>query len=428
MQSKKLPLRAKTVFAIFVTLLLASIVVAAQTQATKFKVLHTFHGKDGAIPAGLLARDSVGNLYGTTGRGGDAKGLCVSFFPGCGTAFKLSQSGKLLWSHSFNFTDGGEPLAGLMRDSAGNLYGTTVMGGDTKCYQYGCGTVFKLDSAGKEKVLQKFSRGDDGEFPEALLARDTAGNLYGTTYDTPGTIFKVDATGNLTVLYTFTGYADGCTPYAGVILDASGNLYGAAESGGSGYCGYGDGVIFELDTTRHLTVLHTFGGGDGAEPDSVLLFDKSGNLYGTTFYGGSSNVCQNGCGTAFKLAPNDDGTWAESVLHSFCSAEACADGLFPERGPLAMDAAGNLYGTTGNGGTNGCGGYGCGVVYKLDTSARETVLYRFTGGTDGAGPFSGVTMDTTGGLYGVAPNGGDSRCAVNSGSGCGTVFELIPKK
>jgi uncharacterized repeat protein (TIGR03803 family) len=425
MQSQKSHPAEKAIRAIGLALLL-TLAIAAPTQAQnyKFKVLHTFHGKDGALPAGLLARDSAGNLYGTTSGGGTGKGLCASFFLGCGTAFKLNASGKLLWSHSFNFTNGADPLAGLNRDSAGSLFGTAVVGGDTKCNQYGCGTVFELDSTGKEKILHEFN-GSDGEFPEALLARDAAGNLYGTTYSTPGNIFKIDTTGKLTVLYTFTGYADGCSPYPGVILDASGNLYGVADGGSSGFCD-GDGVIFELDTVGNVTVLHTFNGSDGADPDSALLFDATGNLYGTTFYGGSSNVCQGGCGTVFKLAPNGNGTWTESVLYSFCSAGGCADGLFPERGPLAIDTAGNLYGTTGNGGTNGCGGYGCGVVYKLDGGGQETVLYKFTGGKDGGGPFPGVVMDKAGNLYGVAGRYGDTGCKDGDGQGCGAVFKLSP--
>jgi uncharacterized repeat protein (TIGR03803 family) len=417
----------KAFFAICLALLLTLVIIAqpAQAQNYKFKVLHTFHGKDGAIPAGLLARDSAGNLYGTTSGGGTGKGLCASFFLGCGTAFKLNANGKLLWSHSFNFTNGADPLAGLNRDSAGSLYGTAVVGGDTKCNQYGCGTVFELDPTGKEKILHKF-KGGDGMFPEGVLAKDSAGNLYGTTQAGGlGNIFKIDRMGSVTVLYTFTGEADGCYPI-GLILDGSDNLYGVTTGGGSASCGSGYGVVFELDAAGKFSVLHTFGGGDGAMPDSILLFDSVGNLYGTTNAGGDSGTCQGGCGTVFKLAPNENGTWTESVLYSFCSAGGCADGLFPERGPLAIDAAGNLYGTTGNGGTDGCGGYGCGVVYRLDPSEQETVLYKFTGGKDGAGPFPGVVMDQDSNLYGVAARYGDTGCKDGDGQGCGVVFKLSP--
>jgi uncharacterized repeat protein (TIGR03803 family) len=424
MRSNKPFSAGKLAFVIFITLLLASAVVPTQVQARKFKVLHTFHGKDGAIPAGLLARDPAGNLYGTTTGGGTGKGLCASFFLGCGTAFKLNAGGKLLWSHSFNLRNGADPVAGMTRDSAGHLYGTTVLGGDTTCYQYGCGTVFELDSAGKGRVLHKFT-GGDGMFPEPLLARDVAGNLYGTTSVPLGNVFKIDTAGKLSVLYTFMGEADGCYP-VGLILDKRGNLYGVTTGGGSAPCGSGDGVVFELDAGGNFSVLHTFGGTDGASPDSILLFDAAGNLYGTTIYGGSSSTCQGGCGTVFKLAPNGNGTWTESVLHSFCSAGGCADGLYPARGPLAMDAAGNLYGTTELGGAHSCGGYGCGVVYKLDPGGQETVLYSFAGGKDGAGPSPGVVMDKTDNLYGVAGRYGDTGCKDGDGQGCGVVFELSP--
>jgi len=424
MRSKKPFSAGSPTFAIFITLLLSTAIAPAQLQAQKFKVLHTFHGPDGANPFGLLARDASGNLYGTTANGGDGKGLCVSFFYGCGTAFKLAPSGKELWVHSFNLKDGEGPLAGMTLSPSGNLYGTTYLGGDTKCYQYGCGTVFELDKAGNgEKVLHKFTGGADGMDLEPLLARDAAGNLYGTTVPL-GNIFKIDTAGKLTVLYTFTGYADGCYPYAGVILDAAGNLYGATAAGGSGFCDYGDGVVFELDTGGGLTVLHTFGGGDGANPGSVLVFDSAGNLYGTTLNGGTG-CGGGGCGTVFKLSPNGNGTWAESVLHSFCSLSGCADGDAPYRGPLAIDAAGNLYGTAYFGGSHPCAGGGCGLVYKLDASGRETVLYDFTGGKDGAYPFPGVVMDKAGNLYGVSPLGGDSACPINRGRGCGVVFKII---
>jgi len=426
MQSKKSCSAAKSTFLIVAMFLLASAVVPAQTQATKFRVLHTFRGPDGALPDGLLARDPAGNLYGTTSGGGTGKGLCASFFLGCGTAFKLNAGGKLLWSHSFNLRNGADPVAGMTRGPAGHLYGTTVLGGDTTCYQYGCGTVFELDSMGKGKVLHEFN-GSDGMFPEPLLARDAAGNLYGTTLVGLGNIFKIDTAGKVTVLYTFTGYSDGCYPKAGVILDAAGNLFGTAEGGGSGFCDYGDGVVFELDTSGSLTVLHTFGGGDGANPGSVLAFDPAGNLYGTTIYGGSSNTCQGGCGTVFKLAPSGNGTWTESVLHSFCSLDGCDDGWYPGEGPLAIDAAGSLYGVAGLGGANQCfQGGGCGIVYRLDASGHETVLYNFAGGKDGAGPAAGVVMDKAGNLYGVAGRYGDTGCKDGDGYGCGVVFKLTP--
>jgi uncharacterized repeat protein (TIGR03803 family) len=421
MQSKKSFSAGKPTFVIFMTLMLVSAIVPTQAQAQKFKVLHTFHGANGAGPEGQLVRDAAGDIYGTASAGG--AGICDGGHD-CGTAFKLDKTGKQVWQHNFAGKNGFGPSAGLLRDAAGSLYGTTVFGGNTRCSSLGCGTVFKLDSGGGETVLHKFTgTNGDGFFPEPLLARDDVGNLYGTTSDGGGLgmIFKIDKTGKETVLYDFTGGSDGCFPDPGVILDTAGNLYGVAFQGGAGFCNSGYGVVFELDTSGELTVLHTFGGGDGAYPNSVLLFDSSGNLYGTTKAGGSSTVCGGGCGTVFELSPQPEGSWTESVLYSFCSLSSCADGEEPFKGPLIRDAAGNLYGTAYFGGT-----YDDGVVFKLDATGKETILHTFTGGADGAGPAAGVIVDKAGNLYGTTAFGGDRNCALGNGAGCGVVFKLIP--
>jgi uncharacterized repeat protein (TIGR03803 family) len=427
MRSKKPSSATKANLVIFITLLLASAIVPPQAQAQKFKVLHTFHGApgDGYGPLGVLVRDGAGNLYGTTGSGGGGRGLCTNY-GGCGTAFKLDKTGKKVSMHSFTFPKGWYPEAGLLRDKTGDLYGTTAMGGDTSCYSSGCGTVFKLDKTGKEIVLHKFTGTPDGMFPgQPLLVEDRSGNLYGTTsvggaYGA-GTIFRVDKAGKETGLYSFTGYADGCFPDAGVILDATGNLYGVALQGGIAFCNSGYGTVFELDTTGKFTVLHTFDVGDGAYPGSALLLDGAGNLYGTTVAGGDSFVCgSTGCGTVFKLRPQSGGGWTETVLYSFCSLGGCTDGQEPGTGPLAVDEAGNLYGTTYFGGTSRCGGSGCGVVFKLDTSGKEAVIHDFSGGSDGAYPTAGVILDRTGNLYGTATSGGDPKCH----QGCGTLFRI----
>jgi uncharacterized repeat protein (TIGR03803 family) len=407
---------------------LASIVVPTQAQAQTFKVLHTFHGKDGDAPVGQLVRDKAGNFYGTTTAGGTGK--CQI---GCGTAFKMNEAGKIIWTHSFNGANGWQPLAGLLRDAGGNLFGTTGLGGDLKCIPpYGCGTVFKLDNVGKkETVLHRFTDRPDGEGPEPLLVQDPGGNLYGTTWsggeNEAGTVFKINTAGKETILYSFTGGSDGCGPYPGVILDSAGNLYGTTLIGGAGFGNSGYGVVFKVDASGNETVLHTFGGSDGANPDSVLLFAPEGNLYGMTQNGGSSEVCDGGCGTVFELSPQNGG-WSETVLYSFCSLSDCADGLQPVRGPLVRDAAGNLYGTTDDGGNyRYCNGDGCGVVFKLDPAGKETVLHNFTGGADGSGPFAGLTIDSVGILYGAAISGGDLKCLDNkNGYGCGVVFKIIP--
>jgi len=427
MQSKKPCYAAKAVFAIFVTFLIASVAIQS-AQAQTFKVFHTFHGKDGAAPVGQLVRDRAGNLYGTTVLGGTGK--CQG---GCGAAFKMNKSGKMVWVHSFNGANGRQPLAGLLRDVAGNLFGTTADGGriNNHICSIGCGVMFKLDKAGRETVLHRFTgRPPDGYFPESLLVEDSAGNLYGTTItggtNGAGTVFELDAAGKETILYSFTGGPDGCGPDPGVILDAAGNLYGVTSGGGDAGCN-GDGVAFKVDTAGNETVLHTFGGPDGSGPDSVLLFDSQGNLYGTTAIGGSSANChyEGGCGTIFELSPQN-GSWSETVLYNFCSLSGCTDGQEPLRGPLVRDATGNLYGTTYFGGNvNLCNG-SCGVVFKLDAAGKETVLHTFTGGKDGAFPWGGLSAGPAGSLYGAAQVGGDLECKAGNGQGCGTVFKITP--
>lgn len=420
---------ANSSLAILVTLLVASTIAAQPAQAQTFKVLHTFYGPNGADPAGVLVRDAAGNLYGTTEAGGNGK--CSK--EGCGTVFKLDSTGKQVWLHDFNGANGFSPSAGLLSDIAGNLLGTTVDGGkNTKVcggvQGGGCGVVFKLDETGKETALYKFPGIPNGWSPEALLVKDPAGYVYGTTYQGGpsnfGTVFKIDKSGKETVLYTFTGGSDGCFPYPGVVLDSAGNLYGVTSQGGVGFCNGGYGVVFKVDSSGNETVLHTFEVADGANPDSVLLFDSQGNIYGTTANGGSSLGCGNsGCGTVFKLSPGGDG-WTEAVLYSFCSRSNCADGEEPGTGPLVRDSAGNLYGTTIFGGTDrNCNGDACGVVFKLNPSGRETVLHSFTGGADGAFPFAGLVMSGSGSLYGTTLQGG-ARCYTSYT--CGVVFRIIP--
>jgi uncharacterized repeat protein (TIGR03803 family) len=296
MRSKQFCSAVKAIFAIFITVLLVSVVAVQPAHARKFKVLHTFHGKDGANPVGVLVTDNAGNLYGTTGIGGTGK--CSQF--GCGTVFKLNKAGKQVWLHSFEGKNGYISYAGLLRNAAGDLFGTTANGGkiNNACggsKAGGCGLVFELDKTGKKgTVLHKFKGTPDGFFPEALLVADAQGNLYGTTYvggsSSLGAVFKVDPAGKETVLYNFAGGSDGCGPYPGVTLDAAGNLYGVTSLGGDGFCNSGHGVVFKVDTAGNETVLHTFGGSDGDDPDSVLLFDSKGNLYGTTGYGGNAEL------------------------------------------------------------------------------------------------------------------------------------------
>jgi len=328
---------------------------------------------DGVWPVAGLIQDADSNLYGTTEFGGANNN---------GTVFKLDTAGHETVLYSFcsvggdHCTDGQIPTTGLVQDTAGNLYGTSGGGGSgTGDNGYGGGTVFKLDSTGHETVLYSFcseggAKCTDGNYPHAGLILDAAGNLYGTTWEGGansqygGTVFKVDNTGHETMLYSFCAEGgskctDGAQPSAGLLRDAAGNLYGTTEFGGAN----NNGTVFKLDGTGHETVLYSFcsvGGTnckDGSRPVAGLIQDTAGNLYGTTEYGGANSV--NG-GTAFKV----DNTGRETVLYSFCAegGSKCTDGEEPVAG-LIQDAAGNLYGTTWEGGTNGDG-----TVFKL---ARE---------------------------------------------------------
>jgi len=319
--------------------------------------------------------------------------------------------------------DGAPGISPLLRDSKGNLYGTATYGGSSNC-QGGCGTVFRLDTTGKLTVLYSFTGGSDGASPMGGLLQDAKGNLYGVTKlggVGSGTVFKLHTTGKLTTLYRFTGGTDGGVPQTGLLRDAKGNLYGTTELGGSSNCQEGCGVVFKLDTIGKLTTLYSFAGGtDGNYPLQGLVQDQAGNFYGTTAYGGGSSNCQGGCGTVFRL----DTTSKETVLYSFTGG---TDGASPWYGHLLRDPAGNLYGDTLSGGGGSCNGgpfNGCGVVFKVDTTGKETVLYSFTGGRDGGNPYSGVVLDKTGNLYGTAFFGGDTSCHIFSYPGCGVVFNL----
>jgi uncharacterized repeat protein (TIGR03803 family) len=326
-----------------------------------------------------------------------------------------------------NGTDGGVANSTLVRDQAGNLYGTTEEGGDinfSNCNPpQGCGTIFKIDTHGKETVLYNFKNNPDAAYPSAGLFRDEKGNLYGTTFvggtSNNGAIFKLDTSGRETVLYSFTGGRDGGDPMASLILDSNGNLYGTTYTGGDLSCRVGQmngcGVVFKLSKAGKLTVLHRFHGTDGADPLAGLVRDMAGNLYGTTTAGGSS-TCNGGCGTVFKV----DATGKETVLHTFTLG---ADGATPMRGSLIRDQAGNLYGTTQWGGDLSCGGggAGCGTVFKLDKTGKETVLCKFKLGADGGLPSGGLVRDGVGNFYGTTSLGGHLSC---NGDGCGTVFKL----
>jgi uncharacterized repeat protein (TIGR03803 family) len=367
---------------------------SAQTYTES--VLYTFTDlQDGAKPAGDLLQDAQGNLYGATSAGGDP--IC-----NCGTVFKLDTTGKETVLHAFiGSPDGQTPTGGLVEDVQGNLYGTTFYGG-----AHSFGTVFKLDTSGTETLLYSFT-GGDGRWPNGGLLRDSQGNLYGTTFSGGdpvcycGVVFKLDTTGKLTVLHSFTGTDgfDGISPAAGLVRDSQGNLFGTTAYGGL----YDLGGVFELDSGGNEGMIQAF---TSSQDPHGLVRDSQGNLYGTTALGFFSPPA----GQVFKV-PGTGGEYI--VLYTFTGG---ADGGEPYS-DLVRDAQGNLYGTTVSGGTNGAG-----TVFRLDTSSNETVLHSFTGGADGGQPFAGLLRDARGNLYGTTQAGGDPVCK------CGTVFKLTASR
>jgi uncharacterized repeat protein (TIGR03803 family) len=397
---------------------------------SKFKTLHAFNqvNKRGEGPAASLVFDATGNLYGTTGLGGAHGG---------GTVFKLTPNSDGGWAetvqYSFcsnkNCTDGAFPGAGLIFDSAGNLYSTTSQGGTARD-----GTVFKLtpnsDRSWSESVLYSFAGGEDGAAPAGGLIFDQSGNLYGTTglggAHSSGAVFKLTPNSeggwNETILYSFcslSNCSDGVQPLGTLISDGAGNLYGTTFRGGDN----NEGTVFKLtpntDGSWTESVLYSFCSlkrcDDGAQPQAGLVFDGRGNLYGTTQQGGSKRG-----GVAFSLTPNSDGSWTEGVLHGFCSFAACSDGSAPAAN-LTLDAAGNLYGTAYYGGNAKYCAPGCGVVFELTPNSKggweESVLHRFFD-HPGSHPSAGLILDVAGNLYGTTSGDGTTTF--------GSVFEITP--
>jgi uncharacterized repeat protein (TIGR03803 family) len=351
-------------------------------------VLHSFGGPGGgASPYAGVIRDSAGNLYGTTSLGG-------------GLIYELQAGGSFTVLYTFPYPAHRQtptrPESGLVRDPAGNLYGTTQLGGTA-----GIGAVYMLSPAGTLSTLYSFPGGGLPQsgpvFFNAGVIRDSAGNLYGTTpyASAGGMVYKLSASGQGTTLFNFTGAPGGTEPKTGVTRDSAGNLYGTTSFGGAANAG----VVYKVDTTGHETVLYSFtGGADGDYPLAGVTLDSAGNLYGTTFHGGTQ-----GFGVVYKV----DTTGQETVLYSFTGG---ADGGYPEAGVI-LDATGNLYGTTLEGGAAGAG-----VVYELDTAGHETVLYSFTGGVDGGFPLASPIRDAAGNLYGTTNGGGTA--------GLGVVYKL----
>jgi uncharacterized repeat protein (TIGR03803 family) len=389
----------------------------AQTETVLYRFCSQRYCADGTTPAATLSLDGQGNLYGAAA-GGNSK-----FY--AGVVFQVSASGAESLVYDFSaINQGVAPNGALARDANGDFYGTTAGGGNDKgkCKKYyGCGLVYKL-SGGVEQVLYAFKGASDGLEPNGGPVLDASGNIYGTTYRSvggkglgSGIVFKVSPDGNETVLHQFgSSRGDGKKPTSGLLIDAKGNLYGTASEGGvkGQYgpglnCTDGCGVVYEISAAGQEKILYAFKGsqsGDGAAPFASLILDKQGNLYGTTYAGGKY-----GFGTIFKLTPGGQ----ETVLYNFSGIPNAGNPV----GRLLMDAQGNLFGSTSYGGR-----FDSGTVFELSASGKESVLYSFTGGADGAYPFDGLVMDGAGDLFGTTELGGNfgASCPL----GCGVVFKV----
>jgi uncharacterized repeat protein (TIGR03803 family) len=372
------------------------------------KILHAFDSRDGEFPLAPLTVDASGNLYGTTPTGGANVG---------GTVFMLSPvngSWKLTVLHSFGaFTgDGLAPQGGVVFDSAGNLYGTTYQGG-----VFGFGTVYQLAPSGgawKYKVLHGFSGlNGDGAYPGGTPVVDTAGNIYGATESggasQRGTVFELipQPGGNWqqSVLYGLQS-SDGLLD--NVIFGPDGSLYGSPREGGNGA-----GLILRVSPSSGSgwagSVIYTFESRGDAFCACGIAFDGDGNIVGASLDGGS-----NGKGTLFEIPHNTDGSWGPDVIiHSFSGG---GDGSYPQGSP-ALDANGNIFGMTRAGSRNGKG-----VVYEFSPAGEDkysgVLLHSFAGGNDGAYPISGPTLDKNGNVYGTTYSGGIY--------GAGTAWQVTP--
>jgi uncharacterized repeat protein (TIGR03803 family) len=379
----------------------------------KDKIIFRFDLQHGTYPATSLVADAKGNLYGTTFSGGN---FCF-----CGVVFELSPGPGGVWTetvlHAFNgHADGSYPWSGLVFDANGNLFGETLGGGTSNQ-----GTVFELiagpNNTWRETVIFSLPSAD-GPNPGKQLTIDSKGNLYGvlSSYNENGAVFKLgrqpNGTWRQTILYAFTGKnGDGVAPLGGVVLDSKGNLYGTTFQGGS----LNNGTVFELTPNGNgpwtETILYDFTGkSDGGSPRTPLTIDSAGNLYGTTpaKFGGSMG------GTVFRLNQSG-GQWIQTVLYTFGTNPS--DGSSPSG--VVFDARGNLYGTTFAGGI-GCNNPGCGTVFILTPQSsgpwKESILHQFESAADGSESASGLLVDNTAArLYGTTQYGG-------SRLGYGTIF------
>jgi uncharacterized repeat protein (TIGR03803 family) len=421
-----------------VLVLTAALPICAYAAGPKLQVLHSFTaGPDGLEPlAANLVADATGTLYGTTPNGGTD--CFVGGQAGCGVVFKLSPPNFPggVWKETILYrfnggADGATPYAGLVLDSQGNLYGTTQNGGNFNgiCagqVDYGCGVVFELspnsDGSWTETTIYAFTgQNGDGANPAANLVLDGSGNLYGTTelggacpsncgsLQGAGIVFELTPNGSQgwteTILYQFTDGADGGYPITGLIFDQQGNLYGTTVTGGMNHYG----TVYQLTPPMvpglqwTESILYAFSSAAG-EPRGGVIFDNSGNLYGTTSFP---------YGTAFELSPAGNGVWTESTLYTFGQSRL----NMPWAG-LVSDNAGNLYGTASS-------GKFCGGVFRLQKHKgtwTEGEFGFFTGNNGPCGPLASLIFGKWGAVYGTSATGG--KCSLHQG--CGTVFAIFP--
>ncbi|MFZ0479352.1 MAG: choice-of-anchor tandem repeat GloVer-containing protein [Terriglobales bacterium] len=397
-QRQLVTLSAHILVVLFV-LLIAARPAQAQTESILYPFACTNGGGGACTPWEGVVLDKGGNVYGTTTEGGTSA---------LGVIFKVTPSGA--FSTLYNFcsasecADGGWPIYGLVIDKEGNLYGATVYGG-----AFANGTVFKVTPSGTETVLYNFTSSYSIYYAQPNLALDSKGNLYGVTPDT-FSIFKLTPSGTYSTLYTFCSApncADGNEPLGGVILDKLDNLYGTTKFGGAN----GLGIVFKLTPSGTETVLHSFdaNGEDGFYPEAGVILDSKDNIYGTTTLGGKIGV-----GSVFEVTAS--GT--ETILYSFAAG---ADGFSPYAS-LVFDKKHNLYGTTAYGGS-----YGSGTVFEVTPKGVETVLHSFErNGTDGYFPATGLAINAAGDLYGTTTDGGSGKGTACVPNGCGVVFKVIP--
>jgi uncharacterized repeat protein (TIGR03803 family) len=390
------------------------------------------HETGGAIPWSALVWGSDGNMYGATEAGGDLSCGYMSSLSGCGTIYKSDTSGNMTTLHSFDGTDGAYPIASLMATTTGLLYGTTIYGGSntSQCQvpgtstAAGCGTVFSFGASAGFTSILSFGPFNSplGAGTDASLTQANGGTLYGAnevggntsctgTLGTEsesgcGGIFSISSSNVPSPLHTFSG-SDGAYPTAGLLLQSDGNFYGTTSGGGtltcSSYASPGCGIVFQMSESGIIKTLHSFTLTDGANPYSPLILGADGSMYGTTLFGGSSSCSGGaqwqGCGLIFKI----DTAGNFQSLHSFSGP----DGAYPTGLMQASD--GYFYGTTESGGDTSCAGRygpGCGALFRMDSAGNVTILYAFTGKSDGSWPESGVIQGTDGNFYGTTAYGG----------------------